>query len=70
MPALLSALTAQAKGPVLGLVDTSQSQSSPASLKTSFLSAACMTCHGARIAWALGFALQWSSSPKKKASLL
>eukprot|EP00972_Heterocapsa_arctica_P085286 12569560-Heterocapsa_arctica.AAC.2 len=51
-------------------METSHSQSSPASLKTSFLSAACSTCQGARTAWAPGSAPQWSPSPKKKASLL
>eukprot|EP00972_Heterocapsa_arctica_P101506 14957846-Heterocapsa_arctica.AAC.1 len=70
MPALPRAATAQAKGPVLDLVETSQSHSSLASLKTSFSSAACRTCQGARTAWAPGSARQCSPRPKKKASLL
>eukprot|EP00972_Heterocapsa_arctica_P025371 3736690-Heterocapsa_arctica.AAC.1 len=70
MPALPRAATAQAKGPFLDFMETSQSQSSPASLKTSFMSAACRTCQGARIAWATGSARQCSPRPKKKTSLL
>eukprot|EP00972_Heterocapsa_arctica_P093485 13790134-Heterocapsa_arctica.AAC.1 len=61
---------AQEKGPVRDLCEAPQSHSMPPLLKTPLRTADCMTCQGARMAWAPGSVLQCIPNPKKEASLL